>query len=319
MNSKNTSHQTNEKKSSQRQTSEVNLANETLLDADKSEEDKSAEDKSAEDKSEEAISEKNSPICSSKKGHQGPVAQKPNNKGIYLLPNLFTTAGLFCGFYAIVASMNQQYEAAAIAIFLAMLMDALDGRAARMTNTQTAFGAQYDSLADMASFGLAPALIIYNWSLSTLGKFGWLACFIYVAGAALRLARFNTQVGIEEKKYFQGLASPAAAAILAGLVWVSVEYNIDNHSLSFVIAMLTLCMGLLMVSNFRYYSFKDFNLKGKVPFAALLVFVLLIVTIASEPAIVLFSLFFAYAISGPILTIWKIRANRILREKSTDK
>jgi CDP-diacylglycerol---serine O-phosphatidyltransferase len=243
---------------------------------------------------------------------------KPQNRGIYLLPNLFTTAGLFCGFYAIVASMNHQFEIASIAIFLAMLMDALDGRVARLTNTQTVFGAQYDSLADMASFGLAPALIIYNWSLSTLGKFGWLACFIYVAGAALRLARFNTQVGIEDKKYFQGLASPAAAAILAGLVWICVEYNIESAPLSILIAIITLCVGLLMVSNFRYYSFKDFNWKGKVPFAALLIFVLVIVTVASEPAIVLFSIFFAYGISGPILTLWKLRENRILRKKYTD-
>jgi CDP-diacylglycerol---serine O-phosphatidyltransferase len=240
---------------------------------------------------------------------------KPNRKGIYLLPNLFTTAGLFGGFYAIVASMNQQYEAASIAIFLAMLMDALDGRVARMTNTQTAFGAQYDSLADMASFGLAPALIIYNWSLSALGKFGWLACFIYVASAALRLARFNTQVGIEDKKYFQGLASPAAAGVLSGLVWISVEYQIAQQSFTILIALLTLCVGLLMVSNFRYYSFKDYDWKGKVPFAALFVFVLVIVTVASEPAIVLFSIFFAYALSGPVLTIWKLKENRLARKK----
>ncbi len=249
------------------------------------------------------------------------TTKKAPRRGIYLLPNLFTTAGLFCGFYAVVASMNGDFEKAAIAIFVAMLMDAFDGRVARMTNTQTAFGGEYDSLADMVSFCVAPALVTYNWALNDLGKFGWLAAFIFVAGGALRLARFNTQIGIADKRYFQGLATPASAAIPAGLVWLSVDYNINVQDFSVAVGVLTIVLGLLMVSNFRYYSFKDINWKGKVPFAAMLASVLILVTIAYEPAMVLFAVFASYALSGPILTLWLLRQKRTKRsaQKNSNK
>jgi CDP-diacylglycerol--serine O-phosphatidyltransferase len=230
---------------------------------------------------------------------------KTPSRGIYLLPNLFTTAGLFAGFFAVVASMNGHFEQAAVAIFVAMIMDGLDGRVARMTNTQSAFGAEYDSMADIVSFGVAPALVTYNWALAQQGKLGWLAAFVFVAGGALRLARFNTQLGIADKRYFQGLAIPSAAAILAGMVWVGVDQNINGHDLGFPVAIITILLGLLMVSNFRYYSFKEVNWRGKVPFIAILVVVLVFVLIAYQPPIVLFTVFSAYALSGPIVTLWQ--------------
>lgn len=224
------------------------------------------------------------------------------HKGIYLLPNLLTTAGLFSGFFAVVSSMNGRFEAAAVAIFVAMIFDGLDGRVARITNTQSDFGAEYDSMADMVSFGMAPALVAYNWGLSELGKVGWFAAFIYVAGAALRLARFNTQVGIADKRFFQGLASPAAAAVVSGLVWLGVEYDIDGNELGIVVALITGLSGLLMVSNFKYNSFKEVNWHGKVPFVALLFILLVFIIVATEPALVLFTVFALYALAGPINT-----------------
>jgi CDP-diacylglycerol--serine O-phosphatidyltransferase len=233
--------------------------------------------------------------------------ESQKHRGIYLLPNLLTTAGLFSGFYAIVASMNGRFEAAAIAIFIAMIMDSLDGRVARMTNTQSAFGAEYDSMADMVSFGIAPALVAYNWGLADLGKIGWLSAFIFVAGAALRLARFNTQVGIADKRFFQGLASPAAAAIIAGMVWFGSDNQIDGASVSPLVAIITIAAGLLMVSNFRYHSFKDVDWKGKVSFVAILIVVLVFVVVATNPAWVLFAIFLGYAISGPVVTIRSVR------------
>ncbi|MCU7555786.1 CDP-diacylglycerol--serine O-phosphatidyltransferase [Alteromonas sp. ASW11-19] len=223
-------------------------------------------------------------------------------KGIYLLPNLLTTAGLFSGFFAVVSSMNGRFEAAAVAIFVAMIFDGLDGRVARMTNTQSDFGAEFDSMADMVSFGVAPALVAYNWGLSDLGKLGWLAAFIYVAGAALRLARFNTQVGIADKRFFQGLASPASAALVSGLVWVGVEYGVNGNDYGLVVALITGAAGLLMVSNFKYNSFKEVNWHGKVPFVALLLILLVFVVVATEPALVLFIVFALYALAGPINT-----------------
>lgn len=223
-------------------------------------------------------------------------------KGIYLLPNLLTTAGLFSGFYAVVSSMNGHFEAAAVAVFVAMIFDGLDGRVARITNTQSEFGAEYDSMADMVSFGMAPALVAYNWGLSELGKLGWLAAFIYVAGAALRLARFNTQVGIADKRFFQGLASPAAAAVVCGLVWVGQEYEVNGNDYGLVVAFVTTVAGLLMVSNFKYNSFKEVNWHGKVPFVALLLIMLIFVIVATEPALVLFIVFALYALAGPINT-----------------
>ncbi|MCM2680619.1 CDP-diacylglycerol--serine O-phosphatidyltransferase [Echinimonas agarilytica] len=234
--------------------------------------------------------------------------QEPQaHKGIFLLPNLLTTGGLFSGFYAVVASMNGDFKLAAVAIFIAMIFDGLDGRVARMTNTSSAFGAEYDSMADMVSFGVAPALIAYNWGLSELGKVGWLAAFIFVAGAALRLARFNTMVGVADKRYFQGLASPAAAGIIAGMVWLGSDYEVVGHSINWIVAAITIVSGSLMVSNFRYHSFKDVDWKGRVSFLAILVIVLVYVVIATNPSLVLFVIFAGYAISGPFVTIRGVR------------
>lgn len=229
------------------------------------------------------------------------------NRGIYLLPNLFTTAGLFSGFYAIVASMNGRYIEAAVAIFIAMVFDGIDGRVARMTNTESEFGAEYDSMADIVSFGMAPALVVYNYALADLGKLGWLAAFIYVAGGALRLARFNTNLGSSDKRYFQGLAIPSAAAVVAGLVWVGTEYEIAGSDVGSFAALVTICAGLLMVTNFRYHSFKDVDWKGKVPFVVILIVVLAFVIVATQPSLVLFGLFFLYALSGPVLTIKNVK------------
>lgn len=227
-------------------------------------------------------------------------------KGIYLLPNLLTTAGIFSGFYAVVASMKGQFEAAAIAVFVAMIFDGLDGRVARMTQTQSAFGAEYDSMADMVSFGMAPALVAYNWALSGLSKLGWLAAFVYVAGAALRLARFNTQIETADKRFFQGLPSPSAAALVAGLIWVGEEYQIKEvFNIYFIegfVALITAMAGILMVSNFKYNSFKEVNWQGKVPFVAILIVMLVFIVVATEPSLVLFLVFALYALAGPINT-----------------
>lgn len=228
-------------------------------------------------------------------------------RGIFLLPNLLTTAGLFSGFFAIVAAMNGQFESAAIAIFIAMVFDGLDGRVARMTNTESAFGAEYDSMADIVSFGMAPALVMYSWALADLGKLGWLAAFIFVAGGALRLARFNTNIGVSDKRYFQGLAIPSGAAIVAGFVWVGSKYEIEPASVDYIAAFLTIAVGLLMVSNFRYHSFKDLDWRNRVSFIAILLIVLAFVVVATEPSLVLFSIFLLYAISGPITTFRTVK------------
>jgi CDP-diacylglycerol---serine O-phosphatidyltransferase len=243
------------------------------------------------------------------------TAKKPR-RGIYLLPNLFTTAALFAGFYAILAAVNGKFEAAAVAIFVAMVLDGVDGRVARMTNTQSAFGAEYDSLSDMVSFGLAPALVVFIWALSDLGRLGWLAAFIYTASGALRLARFNTQVGIADKKYFQGLPSPSAAAIVAGSVWIGVDYGLDSETVGWPVAVLTTLVGLLMVSNVRYHSFKEIDFHGKVPFMVLVVMVVVLAIIQTHPPTVLFLLFLAYAVSGPVLTLVQLRKHREHRAAS---
>ncbi len=232
-------------------------------------------------------------------------------RGIYLLPNLLTTAALFSGFYSIVQAMNGSYEAAAVAIFIAMVMDGLDGRVARMTRTQSAFGAEYDSLSDMVSFGVAPALVVYVWALKGMGKLGWIAAFVYCAGAALRLARFNTQLEVADKRFFQGLPSPAAAALIAGLVWVMHDYGIKGPDIRWLAWGVTLFAGLTMVSNIRYYSGKDFNLRRSVPFAVVLLIVLGFILISLDPAHVLFAGFVIYAMSGYVLWLW----NRRLRSK----
>lgn len=238
------------------------------------------------------------------------------HRGIYLLPNLFTTAALFAGFYAIVAAKSEHFDTAAVAIFIAMILDGMDGRIARLTHTQSDFGAQYDSLSDMIAFGLAPALVMYEWSLSGLGKLGWLAAFVYTAAAALRLARFNTQVGIIDKAYFQGLPSPSAAALIAGLVWVGADYGMPGEDIALFTFPLTVLAGILMVSNVRYKSFKDLNLRGKIPFVALLVIVLVFVFISIDPPLVLFSMALIYALSGPVLTLFHRRRRRRERRSS---
>ncbi len=235
---------------------------------------------------------------------------KPRNKGIYLLPNLFTTGALFSGFYAIVASMNGHFENAAIAIFVSMILDGLDGRVARLTNTQSDFGAEYDSLADMVSFGVAPALVTFSWALQDLGKVGWVAAFVYVAGAALRLARFNTQLDTADKNYFTGLASPAAAAIVAGMVWAFSETGATGQDVAWIMAFLVPLAGILMVSNFQYHSFKGLDLKGKVPFVAVLAIAMGFAIVSIDPAKILLIVFMAYAFSGPVVSgmkYWKAR------------
>jgi CDP-diacylglycerol---serine O-phosphatidyltransferase len=226
-------------------------------------------------------------------------------RGIYLLPNLFTTAALFAGFYAIVQAMNLRFDQAAVAIFVAMVLDGLDGRVARLTRTQSAFGAEYDSLSDMVSFGAAPALIVYEWALKGMGKLGWIAAFVYVAGAALRLARFNTMLEVADKHWFTGMPSPAAAALVAGLVWIIDDYSIDPATLKWWVWSVTVFAGLTMVSNVRYYSFKTINLKRSVPFLAIFVFVLVIALLSYQPAIVLFAGFVIYSVSGYVASVWK--------------
>jgi CDP-diacylglycerol---serine O-phosphatidyltransferase len=224
-------------------------------------------------------------------------------RGIYLLPNLFTTISLFSAFYAIVAAMKMHFETAVIAVFIGMIADTLDGRVARMTNTQTAFGAEYDSLADMVTSGVAPALIAYSWSLGHLGKIGWLIAFIYTATVALRLARFNTQLGVANKKYFQGLPCPSAAGVVISFVWTSSHYHIASTTFDVFFACVILLVSFCMVSNFRYNSFKDLELKKAVSFVCILAVVLLLAAIAMNPALMLLFIFCGYALSGPMSTL----------------
>lgn len=244
-----------------------------------------------------------------------PTNTKHRRRGIYLLPNLFTTGALFAGFYAIVGAIHHRYEAAAIAIFIAMVLDSMDGRIARLTNTQSPFGAEYDSLSDMVSFGLAPALLMYQWSLAELSKPGWLAAFIYTAFAALRLARFNTQVATADKAYFQGLPSPAAAAVLAGLVWFTHDLQWPGPPLGLLSLVLTLGVAFLMVGNIRYRSFKDLNLHGRVPFVTAMLVMLMFVLISLGPPQILFALAFVYMLSGPVMTVLEIRKRRARRRQ----
>jgi len=226
-------------------------------------------------------------------------------RGIYLLPNLFTTAALFAGFYSIVQAMNQRFEEAAIAIFVAMVLDGLDGRVARMTKTQSAFGAEYDSLSDMVSFGAAPALVIYEWALRPMDKLGWAAAFIYVAGAALRLARFNTNIDVVDKRFFQGLPSPAAAALVAGFVWVSQAFDLTTVAERWVGLVITIYAGLTMVTNVPFYSGKTINLKRGVPFAVLALLVLGFALMSIHPPLVIFTCVVAYGVSGYIYGAWR--------------
>lgn len=248
---------------------------------------------------------------------------RPRSRGIYLLPNLFTTAAMFSGFYAIVAAMQDRFEVAAIAIFISMVLDGLDGRVARLTNTQTAFGAEYDSMADLISFGVAPGLTMYQWSLvhfgemgTGWGKVGWLAAFVYVACAALRLARFNTHIGKSDKRYFTGLPSPTAAALMAGMVWVFNDMHYSGNNLQFPALLMTLTAGLLMVSNVSYYSFKEFDLRNKVPFVVMIAVLLIFALTTIDPPKVLFTVFVIYSLSGPL--IWVVRRYRRLQRRKKE-
>ena len=227
----------------------------------------------------------------------------PRHRGIYLLPNLFTTGAMFAGFYAITSAINHHFETAAISMFIAMVLDGLDGRVARLTNTQSEFGVEYDSLSDMVSFGAAPAIVMYLWVLSDMAQVGLFAAFVHMAGGALRLARFNTQVEVADKRYFQGLPSPAAAAILAGGLWFCIESGYDPQNIKYLVLLTCITTGLLMVSNFRYSSFKEIDFKNKVPFIAAIFVMLILGFILAQPQRILFLISVAYAASGPIVTL----------------
>ena len=253
------------------------------------------------------------------------VSQRVRRKGIYVLPNLFTLAALFGGFYGIVMAMNGRFDLATTGIFVAMVLDSLDGRVARMTGTQSAFGEQMDSLADMVSFGAAPALLAYEWALRPLGRWGWIAAFVYCACAALRLARFNVNTAVVDKRYFQGLPSPAAAALVAGFIWLTSAMLVSHREvpifravisllssdpigradLGWITFAVTLLAGLTMVTNLPYYSFKDFGGRRSVPFVVLVLIALLFAVISIEPATMLFILFVGYGLSGYVLYAWR--------------
>jgi len=252
-------------------------------------------------------------------------AQRKWRKGIYVLPNSFTLAALFGGFYSIVMAMNGRFEAAAVGVFCAMVLDSLDGRVARMTHTQSAFGEQMDSLSDMVSFGAEPALIAYEWALRPLGRWGWIAAFVYCSCAALRLARFNVNTGVVDKRYFQGMPSPAAAALVAGFIWLTSAllvshrdvpifgqvialfggYPASRDDLSWIMFAITLLAGLTMVTNIPYYSFKDAGAAKSVPFISLVVVVLLLALVSIEPATMLFLIFVLYSLSGYVIYAWR--------------
>ncbi|WP_373332429.1 CDP-diacylglycerol--serine O-phosphatidyltransferase [Thiopseudomonas alkaliphila] len=255
---------------------------------------------------------------------QNPDGEKARHRGVYLLPNLFTTANLFAGFYSLVCTMSGQFNTAAMIIFIAMILDGLDGRVARMTNTQSAFGAEYDSLSDMVAFGLAPAVLAYQWALIEMGQLGLGVSFIFAACAALRLARFNTQIGKVDKRWFIGLASPAAAGVVAGTVWAVWAISEDgvaaedlHISFIMVFAAIVALAGLLMVSNVKYYSFKDFDFKGRVPFVVMLIAVLAFAIFVTDPPRVLLVVFLAYAASGPIYMATRIRRKNNRNKNTT--
>lgn len=235
----------------------------------------------------------------------GAVMLRKRRKGIYILPNLFTLAALFGGFYAIVMAMNERFDMAAIGVFCAMVLDSLDGRVARMTNTQSAFGEQMDSLSDMVSFGAAPALIAYEWALKGLGRWGWIAAFVYCACAALRLARFNVNTAVVDKRYFQGLPSPAAAALVTGFIWIMTELGIAGAGVAWPMFVLALYAGLTMVSNVPFYSFKDIHMKKSVPFVVIVLIALGIAVINIHPPTVLFGVFVIYGLSGYAVYAWR--------------
>ncbi len=232
-------------------------------------------------------------------------ALKARRKGIYILPNLFTLAALFGGFYAIVMAINGRFDLAAVGIFCAMILDSLDGRVARMTNTQSAFGEQMDSLSDMVSFGAAPALIAYVWALKGLGRWGWIAAFVYCACAALRLARFNVNTAVVDKRYFQGLPSPAAAALVAGFIWVMTDLGASGNQWAWPMFGISLYAGLTMVTNVPFYSFKDIHVKRSVPFTVIVLIAIGIAVVNIDPPIVMFGIFVAYGLSGYVIYFWR--------------
>jgi CDP-diacylglycerol---serine O-phosphatidyltransferase len=241
------------------------------------------------------------------------IQPRKRRKGIYILPNLFTLAALFGGFYSVVMAMNARFDLAALGVFAAMILDSLDGRVARMTNTQSAFGEQMDSLSDMVSFGAAPALIAYEWSLKGLGRWGWIAAFVYCACAALRLARFNVNTSVVDKRWFQGLPSPAAAALVAGFIWLMTEWGkrggevlyLSWNQITWITFAFTLYAGLTMVTNAPFYSFKDIQVKKSVPFAVIVLIALGIAVINIHPPTVLFGVFVAYGLSGYVVYAWR--------------
>ena len=244
-----------------------------------------------------------------------PLAPRPRRRGVYLLPNLFTTGVLFAGFFAIVSAINGEFVHAAIAVYVAMVLDGLDGRVARLTHTQSEFGAQYDSLSDLVAFGLAPALIIYLWQLQDLGNPGWIAAFFYATATALRLARFNSRLAVADKRFFQGLPSPAGAALVVGMVWVIEDLGwaeIDTHWLLALTLVVALITGVLMVSSLAYSSFKDMDFRHRVPFLATLAVVGVLMVTALDPPKVLLAGFAVYALSGPLLALerWRRRWRR---------
>jgi CDP-diacylglycerol--serine O-phosphatidyltransferase len=242
------------------------------------------------------------------------VGRRIGHRGIYLLPNLFTTSSLFAAYYSMVASFKHHFVTAAMAIFVGMIADGLDGRIARLTNTQSAFGAEYDSLSDMVAFGVAPSLMIFSWNLQYQGKLGWLVAFLFTAAVALRLARFNTQLDIADKRYFQGLACPSGAALISSWVWACHQYHLQWTILPYVTMLLTIMVAFLMVSNIRYHSFKQIDFKGKVSFLSILLMVIVFIGIALNPATVIFLLSIGYAVSGPIQTLYvKSRVRRMRR------
>jgi CDP-diacylglycerol--serine O-phosphatidyltransferase len=227
-------------------------------------------------------------------------------KGIYILPNLFTTASLFCGFYAIIASMRGDFFPAAVSILIAGILDGLDGRIARFTNTTSKFGSEYDSLSDLVAFGVAPAILAYTWALSPFGRYGWLAAFLFVACGALRLARFNIQIGIIESKVFNGLPIPAAAYVLAGSVLFFYYLGGEGHFYNISILLSMIALALLMVSNVKYYSFKDLDYFSRKPFITLVLILLIFVVIVMEPQLMIFTFTVSYGVSGPIWALFKI-------------
>ncbi|EAR07690.1 CDP-diacylglycerol--serine O-phosphatidyltransferase [Reinekea blandensis] len=232
--------------------------------------------------------------------------EHPHRRGVYLIPNLLTTSALFSGFFSIISSMNGDYSKACIAIFVAQLLDGADGRVARMTHTQSEFGAQYDSMSDIIAFGLAPAILAFQWSLTGMDKAGWVAAFIFVAGAALRLARFNVQIGKVDKKYFVGLASPAGAAVIWATIWSMEEFGIQGAQVSWLMLLLVPLIGIMMVSPVRYFSFKDVSAQRRIPFFALLAIVLVLALIALDPPRVLLGFALVYALHGPFMELGRL-------------